>query len=790
MHPCLHTAGEAQILSKAGKPTMSAPVEIFCCYAREDQQMLEHLKKHLMPLQRSGLIHIWSDTNLNAGQEWEKELHLHLESADIILLLISPDFISSEYCYSTEMKRAIERHDQGSAHVIPILLRSTFWRNAPFAKLQIVPTNAKPVKGWSDHDEAFHDITIHVNQIVTQLQTRRTLDEAHTHENAQRYKDALGCYEQILSLESQNGPALFSRARTLYHLGEIDASIEAFTLAEQTAPAAGDISSYLCKADALQQRERYAESLTIYDQALHLDPSKAAPIHAKRATILIKQRAYEQALNALEQARYLEPDMAEYYTQAGELLFRLCRFEQALVVYEQAGKLQPREAKHREWQGRILLYLERYEDALAAYKLALVIAPQTHSYEQAGKICLQLARYQEALEMYELAIQTTNEHNSYLYAGKGQALLQLERYEEALSCYQTAIKLSAPETDPQLYHDLGALHERLAQRAYGMERQRRVVWQPKAELDTFLVPATAFDPAKVTLLHTLHGHSDEVNGIAISPNGNILASASNDNTIKLWELPSGHELLTLTSNTAPIRSVVFSPDGQTLASGGWEKTIKLWELPSGRELRSLFGHMSVVPHLVISSDGKFLASCSNDKTIKLWELSSGHELRTLTGHTSYVWSVAFSPEGNTLASGGDDSTIKLWELPSGHELRALSGHTGHVCDIAISPDGKTFASASGDKTIKLWELPSGHELRTLTGHKGYVLSVAFSPDGKFLASGSDDNIIKLWELPSGYELRSLTGHTDSVLSVTFSPDGKTLASASSDGTIKLWGMEP
>jgi WD40 repeat protein/Flp pilus assembly protein TadD len=727
---------------------MSVPLQILCCYAREDQQMLEHLKKHLMPLQRLGMIQIWSDTNLNAGQEWEKELHQHLDSADIILLLISPDFISSEYCYSTEMVRAIERHDQGSAHVIPILLRSTFWRNSPFAKLQMLPTNAKPVKGWSDHDDAFHDITIHVNQIVTQLQTQRTLDEAQTHEGAEYYKEALTCYEQVLSLDPQNGSALFGRARTLYHLGEIDASIEAFTLAEQTAPAARNTFSSLLQAEALQQRELYAESLTIYDQALHLDPSEAASIHAERAKILIKQKAYEQALNALEQARHLEPDMTEYYTQAGELLFGLRRFEQALVMYEQSGKLQPGEAKHRERQGRILLYLERYEDALTAYKLALAIAPQTHSYEQAGKICLQLAHYQEALEMYELAIQTTNEDNPSLYAGKGQALLQLERYDEALSCYQSAIKLSAPDTNPQFYYDLRTLYERLAQRAYAMGQQRRVAWQPKTEPDTFLVPRPAFDPAKLTLLCTLNGHNDEVNGIAISPDGNTLASGSDDNSIKLWELPSGRELRTLIGHTNHVYSVVFSPDGRILASGGDDNSIKLWELPSGRELRTLTGHTNHVYSVVFSPDGHTLASASYDNTIRLWELLSGHELRTLTGHTNHVYSVVFSPDGYTLASASCDNTIRLWELPSGHELRTLTGHTNRVWSVVFSPNGNILASSSGDYTIKLWELPSGSELRTLTGHTNVVWSVAFNPEGNVLASGSGDNTIKLWGMES------------------------------------------
>jgi hypothetical protein len=158
---------------------MPVPLEVFCCYAREDQEMLAHLKKHLMPLQRQGQITVWSDTNLNAGVEWEKELHQHLESADIILLLISPDFMASDYCYSTEMGRAIERHDQGNARVIPILLRPTFWSNAPFATLQMLPEDARPVKdrSWFDSDEAFNTITERIHQLVSELQSRCVLTQ-------------------------------------------------------------------------------------------------------------------------------------------------------------------------------------------------------------------------------------------------------------------------------------------------------------------------------------------------------------------------------------------------------------------------------------------------------------------------------------------------------------------------------------------------------------------------------------------------------------------------------------
>lgn len=207
---------------------MSAVLELFCCYAREDQEMLANLKKHLMPLQRQGQIIMWSDTDLQAGMEWEKELHRHLESADIILLLISPDFMNSDYCYSTEMKRAIERHELGSACVIPILLRSTLWRNAPFAKLQMIPTNAKPIRSWSDIDDAFHSVTEQVNWVVSERQIQRMLVEADRYAHTERYQEALVCYEHILHLAPANEPARFGKARTLASLSKGDVSMETF----------------------------------------------------------------------------------------------------------------------------------------------------------------------------------------------------------------------------------------------------------------------------------------------------------------------------------------------------------------------------------------------------------------------------------------------------------------------------------------------------------------------------------------------------------------------------------
>ncbi len=149
---------------------MDQKIEIFCCYAREDQNLLEKLKISLAPLQNQSLIStIWSDTNINPGTDWEKEIHQHLNTAQIILLLVSPDFIASNYCYSVELAQAMKRHEKEQAQVIPIILRPTHLKGAPFVNLQMLPTGARPITSWKDPDDAFLDIVQGVEGAVEAL---------------------------------------------------------------------------------------------------------------------------------------------------------------------------------------------------------------------------------------------------------------------------------------------------------------------------------------------------------------------------------------------------------------------------------------------------------------------------------------------------------------------------------------------------------------------------------------------------------------------------------------------
>ena len=139
---------------------------IFLSYAHEDEDLKKELDKHLMPLKRSGKIETWNDRELIAGQEWNKEILEELNKAEIILLLISKDFIASQYIWEKELEIAMIRHEKGTAKVVPIILKNCLWQDMPFAKLQALPRNARPVTDYENQDEAFTEVAVSINKLV------------------------------------------------------------------------------------------------------------------------------------------------------------------------------------------------------------------------------------------------------------------------------------------------------------------------------------------------------------------------------------------------------------------------------------------------------------------------------------------------------------------------------------------------------------------------------------------------------------------------------------------------
>jgi len=155
---------------------MVMPVKIFICYARKDEALLNKLKTYLIPLQRRGLIDVWYDRDISTGTEWEPEIYKRLNIAQVILLLISPYFMASDYCYDIEMKKAVERHERGEVRIIPIILSPAHWREAPFGKLQVLPKNAKPLISWRNRDDAFYEVSEGIRKVAEELSMRRVQD--------------------------------------------------------------------------------------------------------------------------------------------------------------------------------------------------------------------------------------------------------------------------------------------------------------------------------------------------------------------------------------------------------------------------------------------------------------------------------------------------------------------------------------------------------------------------------------------------------------------------------------
>jgi len=295
-----------------------------------------------------------------------------------------------------------------------------------------------------------------------------------------------------------------------------------------------------------------------------------------------------------------------------------------------------------------------------------------------------------------------------------------------------------------------------------------------------------WDPATGTCHSTLKGHSGWVHSVAFSPDGKLLASGSKDNTVKLWDPATGTCLSTLKGHSDRVRSVAFSPDGKLLASGADDKTVRLWDPATGTCRSTLEGHSGWVFSVVFSPDGKLLTSGSKDNTVKLWDPATGTCHNTLEGHSGAIFSVAFSPDGKLLASGSKDNTVKLWVPAMGTCHGTLKGHSDWVRSVAFAPDGKLLASGADDKTVRLWDPATATCRSTLEGHSGVVTSVTFSPDGELLASGAADKTVRLWGPAAGTCRSTLEGHSDWVTSVVFSPDGKLLASGSKDNTVRLW----
>ncbi len=281
--------------------------------------------------------------------------------------------------------------------------------------------------------------------------------------------------------------------------------------------------------------------------------------------------------------------------------------------------------------------------------------------------------------------------------------------------------------------------------------------------------------------------------VAFSPDGKLLASAGGlDQTLKIWDMATGEERLSIDTGKYFVVSAAFSPDGKRVVSASANKTeqVNVWDVDTGEQLLAM-GKQE--PRRTVwfasatySPDGRRIAAGCTDHNVYVWDAQSGRQSAVLRGHRDCVEGVAFHPSGGLLASFARANTIKVWNLSQGRVVANLTGYAGQITHVAFNRSGARLVSASEDRTVRLWTTAGWRQIKTFKGHTDAATSVAFLPNDGAFASGGKDGTVRFWSMSAAKDTTVLKGHSKWVFGVAFDPRGKQVATASEDKTVRIW----
>ena len=296
------------------------------------------------------------------------------------------------------------------------------------------------------------------------------------------------------------------------------------------------------------------------------------------------------------------------------------------------------------------------------------------------------------------------------------------------------------------------------------------------------------------LMKTIQGQKAEIiNGVACSPDGQKIASAGDNGSVKVWDFNTGKALLTLGKDLESADNVAFSPDGRLLAAavnegGRRGHTVQIWDLANGQLLQDMRGHTQQINDLAFSPDGNRIASVSNDNSLRIWNVKYGTLETTEAESKENLLALAYSPDGKKIVTTEDwGGKIDMWDAVNVRLIRSIQGHADWVLCAAFSPDGKEFVTGSRDGSVYAWDAETGERLRVLRDPElDPVNSVVYSPDGRYVMAATQSRDILSWQRTGGKLFNFYEGHDLAVTALAIPSSGKYLISAGLDGTIRVW----
>jgi WD40 repeat protein len=749
----------------------SNPVKTFVSYSRKDKELWQSLNAHLQILVRQEKLEPWSDREIEAGTEWEPLLRENLESAQIILLLISSDFIASKYCYEKEMMRAIERHDQGTAKVIPILLRSCVWEGSPFSKIQSLPENNIPINESINTDKVLAEIVKVISRTADNLSTQIP--------------------EVNLSEKSNSTTTGFSESQ------------------EQNTTSI-DIEEFGNQWIARQVEEYYIKWEKRKDD-LHLLPNHLVVF--LNANELAKTREYCEKLKDFksffnESCKMLEKSESD---ENHQLLENARKAEDYLLSSEpRTGLFKALQVFNsaKSKNVHVIQNIIRQAMELSKEKHCIGRIKNIESDEEGRK------RHTGAIKCVNVSpdgkyiVSSGRDKKIFLWRSNGDYICSINNahndaiWKVLFSPLMNYIVSASEDGTIKLWYlesDINKELNRISNGAVGFEFR-----EPR------------------------QGNNRSIRSLSISPDGRYLVAGSKDYNAYIWQLNESEryidpEHIATLPHEDWVMSTVFSSKNKYVYCGCADNNIYCWKIDSTintQKPKKLSGHTGWVRALAINKE--YLVSGSEDKTIRLWDLSELWEpsedgklinsIQTFNGHEDKVLTVDIDTNGEFIISGSADKTIQLWDFYGNKVGYPLRGHGDWVRSLSVFSDdekNKFIVSSSRDATIRIWDLHRNSLAKILSvPNSKRVISVAITHNEnktiKYIVSAGEDRTIHLWygdgttfeknfinhQKETDLKPKSIPGkHSQWIRSVRFTPDEKHVVTGSQDSSIGTWNFE-